>query len=290
MLDGDVDVADASCIPVLKDALVGEGHLPSSAQSLIVFKEFLCLPSRGAAGSPCQAGGFAQVFRACRWPAAGISTPASFDDEYPSEQARFRHRQGRTCARKFKAIDAEHESRSEPDRLDQHRSRRSSELYPLYLQIAEKSSSALPRSLRPSFSCSSAARCPSKVRSISRGRQERPSGRLQQPAAMHDRRRHHLRRIRSASTINRASAPASTTTRSATHRELGARQWPEGLCEHRPFLTTRNCTSAGTRATLDLYVRHRSAIGDFVMKSSFDGLDPTRHDKTLAELSNYADL
>src|SRR6185436_2320291 len=41
---------------------------------------------------------------------------------------------------------------------------------------------------------------------------------------------------------------------------------------------------------LDLYVRHRSAIGNFVMKYLVRWLDPTRHDKTLAEFSNYADL
>ena len=41
---------------------------------------------------------------------------------------------------------------------------------------------------------------------------------------------------------------------------------------------------------LDLYVRHRSAIGNFVMKYIVRWLDPTRHDKTLAEFSNYADL
>jgi len=41
---------------------------------------------------------------------------------------------------------------------------------------------------------------------------------------------------------------------------------------------------------LDLYVRHRSTIGNFVMKYIVRWLDPTRHDKTLAEFSNYADL
>jgi hypothetical protein len=41
---------------------------------------------------------------------------------------------------------------------------------------------------------------------------------------------------------------------------------------------------------LDLYVRHRSAIGNFAMKYIVRWLDPTRHDKTLAEFSNYADL
>ena len=41
---------------------------------------------------------------------------------------------------------------------------------------------------------------------------------------------------------------------------------------------------------LDLYVRHRSSIANFIMQCVVKWLDPTRHDKTLAEFSNYADL
>jgi predicted N-acyltransferase len=41
---------------------------------------------------------------------------------------------------------------------------------------------------------------------------------------------------------------------------------------------------------LDLYVRHRSPIANFFMKRLVPWLEPTRHDKTLREFSNYHEL
>jgi hypothetical protein len=41
---------------------------------------------------------------------------------------------------------------------------------------------------------------------------------------------------------------------------------------------------------LDLYVRHRSGLVNFFMKYIVRFLDPTRHDKTLPEFANYAEL
>jgi predicted N-acyltransferase len=137
VLDGDV-TWQMQCIPVLKDALVDEAY--KLGASLIVFKEFRA--SHRAVLDRLQADGFARV---PSMPMTRLNFDFASFDEYLSTKLGSATR--KNLRRKFKAIDA-----ADPIELTVSTNIEAEvdELYPLYLQIYEKSSMRFEK-LTPEF-------------------------------------------------------------------------------------------------------------------------------------------
>jgi hypothetical protein len=270
VLDGDV-TWQMQCIPVLKDALVEEAY--KLGAGLIVFKEFRA--SHRAVLDRLQADGFARV---PSMPMTRLNFDFASFDEYLSTKLGSATR--KNLRRKFKAIDA-----ADPIELTVSTNIEAEvdELYPLYLQIYEKSSMHFEK-LTPEFLVQLGRAMPDKVRYFV----WRQNGR---PVAF------------SICTIDGDTicdeyigidyqSSVSANLYHYTFRDIVNWALGNGL---KAYASTGLCYDPKLHlkqelVPLDLYVRHRSAIGNFVMKYIVRWLDPTRHDKTLAEFSNYADL
>ena len=241
VLDGDV-TWQMQCIPVLKDALVEEAY--KLGAGLIVFKEFRA--SHRAVLDRLQADGFARV---PSMPMTRLNFDFASFDEYLSTKLGSATR--KNLRRKFKAIDA-----ADPIELTVSTNIEAEvdELYPLYLQIYEKSSMHFEK-LTPEFLVQLGRAMPDKVRYFV----WRQNGR---PVAF------------SICTIDGDTicdeyigidyqSSVSANLYHYTFRDIvnwALEQWPEGLCEHRPLLRPETAPQAGTRAARSLRaapVRHR---------------------------------
>lgn len=270
VLDGE-PAWQMQCIPVLKDALVEQAY--KLGAGLIVFKEFRA--SHRAVLDRLQTHGFARV---PSMPMTRLNFDFASFDEYMSKKLGYATR--KNLRRKFKAIDS-----GEPIELTVSTDIENEvdELYPLYLQIYERSSMHFEK-LTPEFLVQLGRAMPDKVRYFV----WRQNGR---PVAF------------SICTIDgdticdeyigidyRSSVSAGLYH--YTFRDIVNWALSEGL---KAYASTGLCYDPKLHlkqelVPLDLYVRHRSTIGNFVMKYVVRWLDPTRHDKTLAEFPNYADL
>jgi len=270
VLDGD-PAWQMQCIPLLKDALVEEAY--KLGAGLIVFKEFRA--SHRAVLDRLQEHGFARV---PSMPMTRLSFDFTCFDEYLTKKISYATR--KSLRRKFKAIDA-----TAPIELTVTTdiAAEVDELYPLYLQIYERSSMHFEK-LTPEFLVQLGRMMPDKVRYFVWRQHGRPVafsictidgdticdeyiGIDYQSSVSSGLYHYTFRDIVTWALANGLKAYAST-----------------GLC-YDPKLHLKQ-----ELVPLDLYVRHRSAIGNFVMKYVVRWLDPTRHDKTLAEFPNYADL
>jgi predicted N-acyltransferase len=270
VLDGDASW-QKQCVAVFKNALVEQAY--KLGAGLIVFKEFRA--AHRAALDGLQTDGFVRV---PSMPMTKLNFDFASFDEYMSKKLSYATR--KNLRRKFKAIDnatpieltVSSDIEAEVD-----------ELYPLYLQIYERSSMHFEK-LTPEFLVQLGRAMPDKVRYFV----WRQNGRA---IAF------------SVCTIDGDTicdeyigidyqSSASAGLYHYTFRDIvtwaidnGLKAYASTGLSYDPKLHLKQ-----ELVPLDLYVRHRSTIGNFIMKYVVKWLDPTRHDKTLAEFSNYAEL
>ncbi len=270
VLDGDASWHQR-CIPVFKNALVEQAY--KLGAGLIVFKEFRAV--HRAALDALKADGFARV---PSMPMTRLNFDFASFDEYMSKKLGAATR--KNLRRKFKAIES-----ATPIELTvtSNIEAEVDELYPLYLQIYERSSMHFEK-LTPEFLVQLGRSMPDKVRYFVWRQQGRA---IAFSVCTLD-----------GSTIcdeyigidYRSSVSASLYH--YTFRDIvtwainnGLKGYASTGLSYDPKLHLKQ-----ELVPLDLYVRHRSSIGNFIMQYVVKWLDPTRHDKTLAEFPNYAEL
>jgi hypothetical protein len=269
-LDGDASW-QRQCIPVFKNALVEQAY--KLGAGLIVFKEFRA--SHRAALDGLQTDGFVRV---PSMPMTKLDLDFASFDEYMSKKLGSATR--KSLRRKFRALDS-----AAPIELTISTSIEAEvdELYPLYLQIYERSGMHFEK-LTPEFLVQLGRSMPDKVRYFvwrQNGRAVAFSVCTIDGETIYD----------EYIGIDYQSSVSSGLYH-YTFRDIitwainnGLKTYAStGLC-YDPKLHLRQ-----ELVPLDLYVRHRSSIGNFIMKYIVRWLDPTRHDKTLAEFPNYAEL
>lgn len=270
VIDGDANW-QRQCVPVFKNALVEQAY--KHGAGLIVFKEFRA--SHRAALDALQTDGFVRV---PSMPMTKLTLDFASFDEYMSKKLSYATR--KNLRRKFKAIDG-----TAPITLTVSTNIEAEvgELYPLYLQTYSRSGMHFEK-LTPEFLVRLGLSMPDKVRYFV----WRQNGR---PIAF------------SVCTIDGDTicdeyigldyqSSVSSSLYHYTFRDIVAWAISNGL---KTYASTGLCYDPKLHlrqelVPLDLYVRHRSALGNFIMKHIVRWLDPTRHDKTLAEFPNYAEL
>jgi hypothetical protein len=270
VIDGDANW-QRQCVPVFKNALVEQAY--KHGAGLIVFKEFRA--SHRAALDALQTDGFVRV---PSMPMTKLNLDFASFDEYMSKQ--LSHATRKNLRRKFKAIDG-----AAPITLTVSTNIEAEvdELYPLYLQTYSRSGMHFEK-LTPEFLVRLGRSMPDKVRYFV----WRQNGR---PVAF------------SVCTIDGDAicdeyigidyrSSVSSSLYHYTFRDIVTWAIDNGL---KTYASTGLCYDPKLHlrqelVPLDLYVRHRSALGNFIMKHIVRWLDPTRHDKTLAEFPNYAEL
>ena len=270
VLDGD-PAWQMQCIPLLKDALVEEAY--KLGAGLIVFKEFRA--SHRAVLDRLQEHGFARV---PSMPMTRLNFDFASFDEYMSKKLSYATR--KNLRRKFKSIGAE-----APIELTVSTNIEAEvdELYPLYLQIYERSSMHFEK-LTPEFLVQLGRTMPDKVRYFVWRQHGRP---VAFSICTIDGDTICDEYIGIDYQLSVSSGLYHYTFRDIVNWALG-----QGL---KAYASTGLCYDPKLHlkqelVPLDLYVRHRSGLGNLVMKHVVRWLDPTRHDKTLAEFPNYADL
>jgi len=271
VLDGD-GAWQRQCVPVFKQALVDEAY--KLGAGLIVFKEFRS--THRSTLDALQADGFARV---PSMPMTRLHLNFASFDEYMSKVLSSSTR--KNLRRKFKAIDAS----ANPLQLtvSNNIAAEVDELYPLYLQIYERSGMHFEK-LTKEFLVKLGETMPDRVRYFV----WRQNGK---PVAF------------SVTTIDGETICdeyigidyASEVASSLYHYtfrdivtwaiENGLKTYASTGLSYDPKLHLKQ-----ELVPLDLYVRHRSPIVNFFMKYVVRFLDPTRQDKTLPEFANYADL
>ena len=270
VIDGDANW-QRQCVPVFKNALVEQAY--KHGAGLIVFKEFRA--SHRVALDALQTDGFVRV---PSMPMTKLNLDFASFDEYMSKKLSYATR--KNLRRKFKAIDG-----AAPITLTVSTSIEAEvdELYPLYLQTYSRSGMHFEK-LTPEFLVRLGHSMPDKVRYFV----WRQNGR---PVAF------------SVCTIDGDTicdeyigidylSSVSSSLYHYTFRDIVTWAIGKGL---KTYASTGLCYDPKLHlrqelVPLDLYVRHRSALGNFIMKYIVRWLDPTRHDKTLAEFPNYAEL
>ena len=271
VLDGDA-AWQRQCVPVFKQALIEQAY--NLGAGLIVFKEFRS--NHRSTLDALQADGFARV---PSMPMTRLHLNFASFDEYMSKVLSSATR--KNLRRKFKAID----SSAAPLQLTVSNSIAADvdELYPLYLQIYERSTMHFEK-LTKEFLVKLGETMPDRVRYFV----WRQNGK---PVAF------------SVTTIDGeticdeyigidyASEVASGLYH-YTFRDIvtwaienGLKTYASTGLSYDPKLHLKQ-----ELVPLDLYVRHRSPLVNFFMKYVVRFLDPTRQDKTLPEFANYADL
>lgn len=270
VLDGDASW-QAKCVPVFKSALVEQAY--KLGAGLIVFKEFRA--THRAAMDHLQRDGFVRV---PSMPMTRLPFDFGSFDEYMSKKLGSATR--KNLRRKFKAIE-----QATPIELTVTTDIDADieAIYPLYLQIYERSSMRFEK-LTPEFLVQLGRSMPDKVRYFV----WRQNGR---PVAF------------SLCTIDGDTicdeyigidyrSSVSSNLYHYTFRDIvtwalknGLKAYASTGLSYDPKLHLKQ-----ELVPLDLYVRHRSKVGNVIMQHLVRWLDPTRHDKTLAEFPNYADL
>ena len=269
-LDGDVNW-QKQCVGVFKQALTEQAY--KLGAGLIVFKEFRS--THRSTLDALQADGFARV---PSMPMTRLHLNFASFDEYMSKVLGSATR--KNLRRKFKAID---EKAPLQLTVTNDISGQVDELYPLYLQIYERSGMHFEK-LTKEFLVQLGAAMPEKVRYFI----WRQNGK---PVAF------------SVTTLDGETicdeyigidyaCDVASSLYHYTFRDIvtwaienGLKTYASTGLSYDPKLHLKQ-----ELVPLDLYVRHRSPIVNFFMKYIVRFLDPTRHDKTLPEFANYAEL
>jgi hypothetical protein len=270
VLDGD-PLWQKQAVGVFKQALVEQAY--KLGAGLIVFKEFRS--THRSTLDALQTDGFARV---PSMPMTRLHLNFSSFDEYMSKVLGSATR--KSLRRKFKAVDA-----ASPLQLTVTNdiTGQVDELYPLYLQIYERSGMHFEK-LTKEFLVQLGAAMPDKVRYFI----WRQNGK---PVAF------------SVTTIDGETitdeyigidyaCDVASSLYHYTFRDIvtwaienGLKTYASTGLSYDPKLHLKQ-----ELVPLDLYVRHRSPILNVFMKYAVRFLDPTRHDKILPEFANYAEL
>ena len=270
VLDGD-PVWQRQAVGVFKQALTEQAY--KLGAGLIVFKEFRS--THRSTLDALQADGFARV---PSMPMTRLHLNFASFDEYMSKVLGSATR--KNLRRKFKAIDEKNPlqltvTNNIADQVD--------ELYPLYLQIYERSGMHFEKLTRE-FLVKLGETMPDKVRYFiwrQNGKAVAFSVTTLDGETICD------EYIGIDYACDVASSLYHYTFRDIVTWaiENGLKTYASTGLSYDPKLHLKQ-----ELIPLDLYVRHRSPVVNFFMKYIVKFLDPTRHDKTLPEFANYAEL